>query len=97
MVSIDRYEKDLDALVSQGSRLHNAMQNECFPQRVARDAKTSLGDGAGEFIRALPSFNDEYQAWYSEAKALVRQLLPDRLSDLTRYYEKPKSRKPSHI
>ena len=42
---------------------------------------------------ALPSFKDEYQSWYSEAKALIRQLLPDRLSDFTRYYEKPKSRK----
>ena len=45
------------------------------------------------FIQALPSFRDKYQPWYSEARALVRQLLPDRLSDFTRYYEKPKSRK----
>ena len=45
------------------------------------------------FIDSLPSFKDEYQIWYSEAKALVRQLLPDRLSDFTRHYEKPKPRK----
>jgi hypothetical protein len=34
-----------------------------------------------------------YQTWYSEAKALVRQLLPDRLSDFARLYEKSKARK----
>ena len=43
--------------------------------------------------QALPLFKTEYQPWYSEAKALVRQLLPDRLLDFTRYYEKPKTRK----
>ena len=46
-----------------------------------------------ELIQNLPSFKDDYQPWYSEAKALVRQLLPDRLTDFTRYYEKPKSRR----
>ena len=30
---------------------------------------------------------------YSEAKALITQLLPDRLDDFVRHYEKPKSRK----
>jgi len=31
--------------------------------------------------------------WYSEAKVLVKQLLPDRLADFVSHYEKPKSRK----
>jgi hypothetical protein len=44
-------------------------------------------------IKALPSFPEAYQPWYSEAKMLILQLLPDRLSDFVRYYEKPKSRK----
>ena len=34
-----------------------------------------------------------YQCWYSEAKTLIKQLLPDRLTDFVRYYEKPKPRK----
>lgn len=44
-------------------------------------------------MKALPSFNEEYQTWYSEAKVLIKQLLPDRLNDLVRHYEKPKPRK----
>ena len=92
-MNVDRYKKDLDTLLDKGARLHNAIQHECYPQDFARAAKKSIGDKTEEFIRSLPSFKDEYQAWYSESKALVRQLLPDRLSDFTRYYEKPKSRK----
>ena len=92
-MNADRYEKDLNALVSKGWVLYNSIQHACFPQEFAREVKSSLGDKAKEFIQALPSFKDEYQPWYSEAKALVRQLLPDRLSDFTRYYEKPKPRK----
>ena len=92
-MNVDRYKKDLDPLLEKGEGLHNAIQHECSPQEFESVAKTSFGDTATEFIQALPSFRDEYQPWYSEAKALVRQLLPDRLSDFTQYYEKPKSRK----
>jgi hypothetical protein len=92
-VNVDRYKKDLDALIGKGEQLRNAIQHECYPEETARVVEESLGDKADEFIQALPSFKDEYQPWYSEAKALVRQLLPDRLADFTRYYEKPKTRK----
>ena len=92
-MNLDRFERDLDSLIKKGELLNAAIQHECFPQEVARVNRESLGDAAEAAIQALPSFKDEYQAWYSGAKALVRQLLPDRLSDFTRYYEKPKSRK----
>ena len=92
-MNLDRYEKDLDTLLKKGAQLHNAMQHECSPREFARVMKKSVGERAEEVIQAFPSFKDEYQPWYSEAKALIRQLLPDRLSDFTRYYEKPKSRK----
>ena len=92
-MNVDHYMKDLDALIDNGELLYHAIQHGCFPQEFAREAKKSWGDKAEKVIQALPSFGGEYQSWYSEAKALVRQLLPDRLSDFTRYYEKPKSRK----
>lgn len=92
-LNIDRYEKDLDALIEQGDQLLNAMQYECWPQKVTDHVEESLGDETEEFIKGLPSFKDEYQLWYSEATVLIRQLLPDRLTDFTHFYEKPKSRK----
>ena len=92
-MNLDRYKKDLETLIAKGDQLYNAMQHECRPEDFARAVKQKVGDKAEEVIQAFPSFKDEYQQWYSEALTLVRQLLPDRLSDFTDYYERPKSRK----
>jgi hypothetical protein len=55
--------------------------------------KKQFKDKAKEILASLPTFTDAYQPWYSEAKALIRQLLPDRLANFVRHYEKPKPRK----
>jgi hypothetical protein len=68
------------------------MQFESRPELKAQ-AKKKLGQEAEETFNSLPSVRETYQAWYSEAKAVVKQLLPDRLPDFVRHYEKPKSRK----
>lgn len=99
--NLDRYRKDLDSLVAMGDQLHHAMQAECFPdefrKKLEQTFKEEHGDQAKELtkkvINSLPSFSETYQSWYSEAKALIRQMLPDRLSDFVRHYEKPKPRK----
>ena len=83
--NLDRYKKDLDSLVANGRKLYLAMRLECFPDQF--DAK------AKKIFKALPSTRSNYQSWYSEAKAIVRQLLPDRLSDFVGHYEKPRGRK----
>lgn len=82
-------KKDLESLIKKGNSLHMAMENYCFPEQVAK----VFGDIIKEYTKSLPKFNDDYQGWYSEAKVVIKQLLPDRLSDFERYYEKPKSRK----
>lgn len=87
--NIEKYKKDLESLEEKGNLLLMAMQNDCFPDQIAE----ALGDKAKEYIKSLPKFNDDYQAWYSEAKVVIKQLLPDRLSDFERHYEKPKPRK----
>src|SRR6266436_1045356 len=101
--NLDCYKKDLDALILKGDNLMNAMQVECFPDKT-KDAVRAvlvnqgfvgkkLASKTREVMKAFPSFKETYQSWYSEAKVLVRQVLPDRLSDFVRYYEKPKPRK----
>ena len=90
--NLDRYKKDLDALLAKGEELHLAMEAESLPE-FARVLKEQYGDKAREIVKGLPSFAEAYQPWYSEAKVLIRQLLPDRLADFTRHYEKPKPRK----
>lgn len=91
--NLDRFNKDLDTLIAKGEQLQNAIQAESIPREFKDVVKKKLGDQAERFIAALPSFAIEYQLWYSEAKALIKQLLPDRLADFVRHYEKPKSRK----
>jgi hypothetical protein len=91
--NLDRYKKDFDSLLARGERLFLALQKECLPEQFERVMKKAYGEEAKDRIKALPSFKDMYQSWYSEARELVRQLLPGRLSDFTRLYEKPKSRK----
>jgi hypothetical protein len=105
--NLDRYKKDLDSLIDKGNLLHNAMQAEQFPKQVESQVeslvkkdlakkrldKNTLRIKTQQVLKALPSFTATYQSWYSEAKALVRQILPDRLSDFVSHYEKPKHRK----
>jgi hypothetical protein len=104
---LDRYQKDLIALIELGVHLQNAIQHECYPKEfkaellgrfkeVAESIDTkglTPSAAADKFIANLPSFKSKYQPWYSEVRALIKQILPDRLDDFARLYEKPKSRK----
>jgi len=87
--NLEKYKKDLDQLINKGESLFNAIQCECY----AEEFKKAAGEDAEKIIKSLPKFKTEYQTWYSESKALIKQLLPDRLSDFVVHYEKPKSRK----
>ncbi len=92
--NLERYKKDLKLLIDEGDRLHMAIQKECFPSEVS--AKLRTGRPKEKFkslLEGLPNFRESYERWYSEAKALVKQLLPDRLVDFVAHYESPKNRK----
>lgn len=87
--NLEKYKKDLETLISKGDVLVLVMQYECYPDEM----KKAYGKEADVIVKKLPEFIEEYQIWYSESKALVKQLLPDRLADFIRHYEKPKPRK----
>jgi hypothetical protein len=91
--NLHRYKKDLDSLIVRGKELTLAMQAECFPKEFDEALTQQYGREAKEIRKTIPSFKKEYQPWYSEAKALVKQLLPDRLLDFVGHYERPKTRK----
>jgi hypothetical protein len=99
--NVDRFHKDLDDLIHRGQQLRYAMQRDTMGaakfdavildqfKKVKGDAKASVD----VFTKSLPSFDGTYQRWYSEALALLTQLLPHRVEDFRRLYEKPKGRK----
>lgn len=91
--NLDRFKTDLTRLVKQGNDLVMSMQYECFPEQLEKVVKEKMKGKTAEYLKNLPSFGLGYQRWYSESLAVVRQLLPDRLADFIRHYEKPKSRK----
>ena len=91
--NLEKYKKDLSALIAHGEDLSMAIQFECYPEEFKKVIVKELKSEAKDVLAKLPSFGGSYQTWYSEAKTLIRQVLPDRLSDFVRHYEKPKPRK----
>jgi len=95
MNNIDKYKKDLKFLIEKGDKLDTSIKYECYPENVENQIKEVLKDEekTKKYIREILPFNKEYQSWYSESLVLIKQLLPDRLSDFVRLFEKPKARK----
>jgi len=93
MKNIDKYKNDLEKLISEGNDLYNSMQFECYPKEFEEQVKIKLKEKHKAFIKLLKPFKQSYQSWYSEALVLLKQILPDRISDFIKLYEKPKTRK----
>lgn len=93
--NLEKYRNDLDALLTEAARVNLSLNLEAFGRTDF--AKTVLAkrskEEADAFMDKLKPFASSYQHWYTEALPLVRQLLPDRVLDFIRFYEKPKSRK----
>jgi len=91
--NLERFRGDLTKLIRTGQRLRLSMKLSCFPEKYNAAFKERYGDKADEIVAGLPDFTTEYQRWYSEALALLEQLLPSRVADFARLYERPKNRK----
>lgn len=95
MKNIDKYKSDLNSLLEKGNHLLSAIKYECYPVEYEKQIRAVIKDPqkSENHIAKLPHFDKEYQSWYSEALILIKQLLPNRLSDFVKFYEKPKTRK----
>jgi hypothetical protein len=94
--NIERYKKDFERLRHQGVVLEQSFAHYTYEDDYeAAVLKSCKGDkkAAEAHLTALPDFKQSYQSWYSECIVLLKQLLPDRLNDFVRLYEKPKGRK----
>lgn len=95
MKNIEKYKNDLKLLIDKGDKLIISINYECYPDRIKEQIKEAFKEEnkVKDFINKILPFNKEYQIWYSESLVLIKQLLPDRLNDFIRLYEKPKTRK----
>ncbi|PJR11496.1 hypothetical protein [Sinorhizobium meliloti] len=91
-----KFSAELDKLIEDGTMLSLAMEHDCEPDRFNKIYLEAFnGDEAKlkSLQVKLPNFRSEYQGWYSKAQAVIKQVMPDRLSDFTSYFEVPKGRK----
>ncbi|PIR55470.1 hypothetical protein COU74_00845 [Candidatus Peregrinibacteria bacterium CG10_big_fil_rev_8_21_14_0_10_36_19] len=93
ITNLQKYKEDLEKMISTGQDLHTAMQYESYPEEFEKQLKPRLKEKYADFVKKIPTFRNSYQSWYSEALILLKQLLPDRIPDFVKLYEKPKSRK----
>lgn len=97
ITNLEKYRKDLSALISESTQVQKALLLQGIgKQRYLELATKQLGgdkEKAQKEINEIKKFATTYQHWYSEALILVKQLMPDRLVDFIRLYEKPKTRK----
>lgn len=95
MKNIEKYKTDLQLLIDKGDKLDISIKHECYPDIIEEQIKAALKDDekVQKYIKKILPFKKEYQSWYSESLVLIKQLMPDRLNDFVRLYEKPKTRK----
>lgn len=91
-LNIERFKVDLEMLLELGGKLELALRVKVYgKEKLKEDFK--LDDKTTKRLAKLPSFNVEYEAWYSESLTFLRQILPDRLTDFKEHFEAPKKRK----
>jgi hypothetical protein len=81
--NILKYKKEIDKLYLTGIQLQMGMLDE-----LGKLNKTVNK----EILKSIKpiSFKENYDRWYSESLAVIKQLLPDRLEDFKLLYKNPK-------
>lgn len=92
-LNLNKFKEDLDRLILEGDDLEKSLFFLAFDKIQAIKYFNIKEDQKNEFFSKLPPFSVNYEAWYSEALAVIKQILPDRLQDFRDHFEIPKGRK----
>jgi len=80
--NLDSYKDDLRKLVTQGQTMINdGYFRDLEEKRTLKKKEKELKD------EVHGSFETDYQKWYTEACALIRQVLPERLDEFEALYK----------
>lgn len=86
-IQLERYRQDLERLIKLGDAMLLDLARQLLPQSNLSESQAErLNDVKGLFER-------EYQTWFSEALAVVEQLLPSRKGEFAALYKRDIRRK----
>jgi hypothetical protein len=86
--NLSRYRDSLTKLITLGNQMLADLASIVAPSSgVVKKAGPKLTKDAA------PSFRGDYQNWYTEAHAVLRQLLPERIEEFETYYKPDPRRK----
>ncbi len=86
MSNLEKYKKDLSVLIAKGENLKSKLSEEINLFEKIILAKTKSASSPH-------SFRSFYDEWYSEALAIIRQIMPFRLVDFISLYKNEKRKK----
>jgi len=89
MVSnLERYKSDLDKLISLGVKMIKDLNLRYLKQ------KGELSEEKQKILKNIRgTFESEYHKWYNESFAIIKYLLPDRLTEFEMLYKSDQKRK----
>lgn len=79
-MNLENYKAALQDLINTGARLYYTLYLEKWARN--KQVRGNLEELGGEL-----ELCSHYQAWYTEAHEVIRQILPARLEDFERYYK----------
>jgi hypothetical protein len=90
--TLDRFKAELDALAKLATRMEHALLHQS-PEH----SKSLTKEEKAEVAKFPRLFESSYQRWFTEASAVVRQLVPERSSEFQSYYLTDPKRKHINI
>jgi hypothetical protein len=88
MTNLTRYKEDLQKLIALGDMMYADLTGRHLRSTGKLDAKTKE-----QYAKVEGTFEREYQRWYTEAYSVIRQLIPDRVSEFQELYKGDGKRK----
>jgi len=88
LTNLDKYKSDLDSLIELGE----TMELDLTFRHLDEEGQLSVEDKK-TFKKFKGAFEKNYQRWYTESTAIIRQLLPDRIMEFEYLYKGDGKRK----
>jgi hypothetical protein len=90
--NLSKYKLDLEKLLASSGKMHLdlTLRHRAEGQKLSKELDE-------QHKKINGSFEEDYQGWYTEAGAVIRQLIPDRLPEFQELYKGDGKRKTTDL